>query len=205
MGWYHDQIANGEDPFADVRCSLPPKNLSLDTSSLNHIYHLCQRAVFVQAVEEGKPYFPPTFVKDGRFTRASQEKDSLADTANSYYKDIPGEWICLELNAQKILQLGIQILPQCAPEGTAENPINCWQIFGGITTAVPGLVISIHKMIRLSDGLFYAVDSKPCTDIPLHHVRKEEARAPSREVEARQLEPVNDKRGRTRCNPFRRK
>lgn len=203
MGWYHGQIANGEDPFGDASCSLPPKHHTLDTNTLKSIYHLCQRAVFAQAVEDGKPYFPPTFVKDGRFTRASQEKGTLIDTANTYYKNIPGEWICLELNAQRILELGIQILPACAPEGTAGNPINCLQIFGGITTTVPGLVIAIHKMIRLGDGHFYSMDDKPSYEISILYEGKVE-NAPAKAAEASQMDAIDNKRGKKMRNPFRR-
>jgi hypothetical protein len=206
MGWYHGQIANGEDPFAGASHSLPPKEPNLDTSALQSIYHLCQRTVFAEAVAAGTPYFPPTFVKDGRFTRASQDRGSLVNTANQYYKSTPGEWICLELDAQQILQLGIQILPQCAPEGTAANPINCLQIFGGIATNVPGLVISIYKMIRLADGFFYSMADTPSADIPCLHKRQVERKGQVEEsAPGNVAEAVNEKSGRKIGNPFRRK
>jgi hypothetical protein len=207
MGWYHGQMADGEDPFTGASCSLPPpKGLDLDTSTLRSIYHLCQRSVFAEAVAAGRPYFPPTFVQDGRFTRASQDRGSLVGTANQYYKSTPGEWICLELDGQKLLQLGIQILPQCAPEGTAANPINCIQIFGGIATTVPGLVVSIYKMIRLADGYFYSVSDTPSADIPGLHERQVETKVQTEEqAPAKVVEAVDDKSGKKIGNPFRRK
>lgn len=199
MGWYHGQIASGEDPFEQNggTCSLPPKVPSLDTSRLGSIFHICQKDLFLEAVNEGKPYFPPTFVTDGRFTRASQERSSLVDTANHYYKDSDGVWICLELNAQKILALGIQILPQCAPEGTQDKPINCLQIFGGIATTQVGLIISVNKMVRLKDGYFHSIEEKLCNDVPLVYmeISLESAPADERNKPVGQMKKIR--------NPFR--
>lgn len=203
MGWYHGQIASGDDPFDQKggSCSLPPKVSTLDTSRLRSIYHLCKLKTFLEAVTEGKPYFPPTFVADGRFTRASQEKSSLVDTANHYYKDTDGAWVCLELNAQRILELGIQILPQCAPEGSEEKPINCLQVFGGIATKQPGLIVKVNKMVRLADGYFHSIEDKPCKEVPLFFEKKVEEAAPEK-VEKAEAETTRN--GKKLRNPFRR-
>lgn len=165
MGWYHGQIAAGVNPYLD---DVDTPNTAGASKQLDKIYHLCQESNWTAAVASGEPYFPPTFVEDGRFTRASQEKSSLVATANLYYKSTPGEWICLELDATKLLAMGLQILPQCAPEGTKDEPVNCLQIFGGISTTTSGVVTNIFPMVRLGDGSFYAIGGATC-EIPKQH------------------------------------
>ena len=68
MGWYHGQIAEGINPYLD---DVDAPNTAGDTDKLDKIYHLCQESKWLAAVSAGEPYFPPTFVEDGRFTRAS--------------------------------------------------------------------------------------------------------------------------------------
>lgn len=158
-------MAEGIDPFGDSQAA-PTNAEGTAVPNLEKIYHICQASKWVAAVSNGVPYYPPTFVADGRFTRASQEKCSIVDTANHYYRGTPGKWICLELDAPKLLELGLQILPQCAPEGTADKPINCLQIFGGITTTIPGVVVAILPMIRLKDGFFHSL-GEPSTELAI--------------------------------------
>ena len=50
-----------------------------------HVYHLCRKQDWEAAKESQSPYFPRTFLKDGKFTRASLYLDDIADVANEYY------------------------------------------------------------------------------------------------------------------------
>jgi len=126
-----------------------------DVSSGRPIYHLCQREKWLQAVRSKQPYVPPTFWSDGRFTRGSCVLDSLVGTANTYYKGIEGEWLVLEMNPSIVHQMGTMIAVHRAPESTADEPIQCLKIHGGIPTAIPGLVAKIYRMQRNDeDGTF---------------------------------------------------
>ena len=148
-------------------CALPkkvqvppcPKSLT----GIEKIFHLCEKSQWDEAVEERAAYFPPTFHKDGKFTRASVFKEGLIDIANHFYKSIEGEWICLELNLKLLLDMGIVILPQeevnIAEDGKEEKddsaaPVQCFQIYSGITTVVPGLVTNIYPLNRSPCGTF---------------------------------------------------
>jgi len=46
-------------------------------------------------------YFPPTYAQDG-FTHLTAEPALLMDVANHFYKQEPGEWIVLKLEAAKL-------------------------------------------------------------------------------------------------------
>lgn len=122
------------------------------------IYHLCQKELWLQAVRSQQPYFPPTFWSDGRFTRGSCVVGSLVGTANTYYKNIEGEWLVLEMDPKLVHQMGTRIAVHRAPESSKEEPIQCLKIHGGIPTAIPGLVTKIYRMQRDDkDGTFLAM------------------------------------------------
>jgi hypothetical protein len=169
MGWFHAAFAAGElEGMEGESCAMPkkvqvppcPKSLT----GIEVIYHMCEKKDWDEAVKDRGAYFPPTFHKDGKFTRASVFKEGLIDVANHFYKAIEGEWICLELNLKLLLDLGVVILPQEeANEGDDGNeekkqdsgkPVQCFQIYSGITTVVPGLVLNIYPLNRSPCGTF---------------------------------------------------
>jgi hypothetical protein len=125
------------------------------------IFHLCQKSNWDAAYHKKEPYFPPTFLQDGKFTRATVYKEDIVSTANEYYKDTPGEWICLELNVKVLYGLGIPILAQIAPESTKDTPVKCLQVFGGINTTLPSLLQKVYPMKRAANGEFLAVQDPP--------------------------------------------
>jgi len=181
MGWFHAAYAAGEFDGVDVEgcggtCSLPPKKVQVPPcprtlTGLETIYHMCERAHWDEAVEERGAYFPPTFHKDGKFTRASVFKEGLIDTANHFYKESPGDWICLELNLKLMLDMGIVIIPQAEENADvdedgkeekddADIPVQCLQVYSGISTVINGLVRKIHTMKRspCGSGTFLALE-----------------------------------------------
>jgi hypothetical protein len=136
-------------PEENTSCPLPiesPPPPPPPESSI--IYHLCQKSNWDTAVNANQPYFPPTFLADGKFTRASLRKDDLISTANTFYKDVQGDWIVLEIDCQLLYSLGIIILVKEAPESTQTQPVSCLQVFGGISTSLSGLIIQICDMER---------------------------------------------------------
>lgn len=127
-----------------------------------NVYHLCRKTDWEGACNSKIPYFPRTFLKHGKYTRASMHLDDVAHVANQYYwKTSPTveEWIVLEIDVQFLFHgLGIPMEVAIAPESPKHLPIECLQIFGGISThpkIVGSLVKSVYKMKRRDvDGKF---------------------------------------------------
>ena len=187
MGWFHAAYAAGEldldgNGGGGGTCSLPRKKVQVPPcpttlTGIETIYHMTEKAVWEAAIKEGVAYFPKTFHKDGKFTRASIFKEGLIDVANHFYKDISqGEWICLELNLKYLLDMGIVVLPQPQEEsgGNGEedakeekddspSPVQCFQIYAGIPTMPElNLVKNIYPMKRGGCGTFLDLeDPKP--------------------------------------------
>ena len=143
------------------------------------IYHMCQSALFTEAANQHRDYFPPTYAHDG-FIHATAVPSMLIEVANHFYKDtrgrtIPyhhslvyissiGDWICLEIDPQ-LLANG----PQCvvyeapAPVGDKESfhqPDDASvqkfpHIYGGINASS---VIRTFPILRSDDGTFVAID-----------------------------------------------
>merc|ERR1712232_965723 len=85
----------------------------LGCTSHNHsdsdiLYHMCQKSLWEEAANAGTAYFPPTFDEDGGFTHATAVPKRLIDTANHFYTDTKGDWICLQLSRSGLEKLGIK-------------------------------------------------------------------------------------------------
>jgi hypothetical protein len=186
MGWYHDPSFQFENdaaassstpadttidtdtttdtdttsatPSGETACPLPPGGSPPPPPpAVEHIYHLAQKSKWQMSKAKKEPYFPPTYMKDGKFTRATVHKSDLVTTANEFYKDSTKsdvDFIVLELNCSILYSLGIPIMAQDAPESTEKKVVRCLQVFGGISTTLPGLVHKIYGMKRDTDGTF---------------------------------------------------
>lgn len=133
------------------------------------VYHMCQSSAYERAVASEAAYFPPTFVRDGRFTHATAVPADLITTANHFYTGTVGEWICIELDRQVLeKKLGIVTLFESAkPVGHIGIENDGWKndvndvyphIFGGIPVCVDGVVTNVYKMKRSGDGMFLSID-----------------------------------------------
>jgi len=60
------------------------------------IYHMMTRTEWEKAVQSQQAYFPPTFVEDGYYTHATAVPSRLVETANQFYQDVSGDWVCLQ-------------------------------------------------------------------------------------------------------------
>mmetsp|Transcript_108232 Transcript_108232/g.212098 ORF Transcript_108232/g.212098 Transcript_108232/m.212098 type:complete len:279 (+) Transcript_108232:63-899(+) len=106
------------------------------------IYHMCQRELWEAAKKSGQAYFPPTFEKDGFFTHATAVASRLITTANHFYQDVPGEWVCLRFRRSSLKKLGIVIRDERAlPVGekaTSEDWAEwvCPHVYGGLPPQV---------------------------------------------------------------------
>jgi hypothetical protein len=148
----------------ETACPLPPSSPPPPPPpDVESIYHLCQKSQWQEAKARRQPYFPPTFIIDGKFTRASVYKDDLVSTANLYYKENPADWVVLEISCKTIYALGIPILAQEAPESTPKETVKCLQVFGGISTTLPGLITKVYGMKRASSGEFLEILEPPAS------------------------------------------
>uniref|UniRef100_A0A7S2RPF2 Cupin n=1 Tax=Eucampia antarctica TaxID=49252 RepID=A0A7S2RPF2_9STRA len=131
------------------------------------LYHMCQKTLWEEASHNGKAYYSPTFETDGFFTHATAVPERLIETANHFYTQTLGEWICLELSRSALENIGIitkdeQPLPVAdavVSENWVKNNWVCPHIYGGIPT-VDGLNVlqKIHPIIRTDDGKFVNID-----------------------------------------------
>ena len=60
------------------------------------LYHMTTKAEWEKAKVENNAYFPKTFEVDGHYTHATSVPSRLIETANHFYQDVEGDWICLK-------------------------------------------------------------------------------------------------------------
>jgi len=138
---------------------------SADDPEPEILYHMCQKALWEEAKRSGHAYFPPTFETDG-FTHATAVPSRLIDTANHFYQDVPGEWVCLRFKRSALRRSGIITKDEEAmPVGDKAVGADwgnwvCPHVFGGIP---PSVVDAEFPMAR--DGPAYTV-IEGLTDVP---------------------------------------
>jgi len=127
-------------------------NGSVVSSDPDIIYHMCQRDVWEAAKRAGGAYFPASFVKDGYFTHATAIPQLLIETANHFYQESVGDWICLRMSRAALYHRGIIVkYEDAAPVNDKSiNPkhsrVICPHIYGGIP--VEGIVDAEYPMVR---------------------------------------------------------
>lgn len=128
------------------------------------IYHMCQKHLWDKSLESKSAYFPPTYETDGFFTHATAVPERLLETANHFYTETTGEWICIELDSDALSNLGISTLfEEAKPVGETGVPDNsddwqCPHIYGGIPGHIDGIVTKIYKMERDDKGNFLSIE-----------------------------------------------
>jgi uncharacterized protein (DUF952 family)/mannose-6-phosphate isomerase-like protein (cupin superfamily) len=105
------------------------------------LYHMCQRAQWEAAQKAGEAYFPPTFEADG-FTHATGVPSRLIETANHFYQQVAGEWVCLRMTRTALRKVGIVVRDERALPVGAQAVGETWgtwvcpHILGGIPPSV---------------------------------------------------------------------
>ena len=56
---------------------------------------MCVKADWEAAKAKSEAYYPPTFEADGNYTHATAVAERLIQTANHFYQESVGDWICL--------------------------------------------------------------------------------------------------------------
>jgi uncharacterized protein (DUF952 family) len=150
-----------------------------DDDNDDKIYHMCQKSLWEEAVIAGNAYYPPTFEQDGFFTHATAVPGRLLLMANHFYKNVPGDWICIELNHIVLQQKAgiITKFEQAKPVGLTRPPSTAatnnnsnkeeeetetsfWiypHIFGGIPSHIDGVVTNIFPMKRDENGSYLSI------------------------------------------------
>ena len=128
------------------------------------IYHMCQTSIYEKAMKEKTAYFPPTFHQDGKFTHATAIAANLVTTANHFYTETKGDWVCIELDRDALEKLGlVTIFESAKPVGDIDTDGD-WKndvfphIFGGLPLHVDGVLTNTYKMKRSDDGTFLSID-----------------------------------------------
>jgi len=108
------------------------------------LYHMTSLREWEAAKDKDEAYYPKTFEVDGNYTHATAVPARLIDTANHFYQDVEGDWICLEFK-RSVLQkkFGIVVKDEEAmPVGEQDVKSDwkdkkwiCPHVYGGIPLA----------------------------------------------------------------------
>jgi len=129
------------------------------------LYHMCQRQLWEAAKASGEAYFPPTFEADG-FTHGTAVPSRLIATANHFYQDVVGDWVCLQFRRSALRRLGIVTRDERAMpvgEKSTSGDFNSWicpHIFGGI----PPQVVDAEFPMEREGATFNVI--RGLTDLP---------------------------------------
>lgn len=116
------------------------------------LYHMLPLADWEAAKAAKVAYFPRTFEEDSFLTHATGVPSRLVDTANHYYQDVEGEWVCLTFTRSALRARGIFVRDEHATAvgdiSTDPNLMADWvcpHIIGGIPLDI---VEKIYPMAR---------------------------------------------------------
>ena len=126
------------------------------------IYHMCDKDAYNDATKDGGVYYPPTYQQDG-FIHATAEPKLLLDVGTYFYKEVKGDWICLEIDPILVGREGTVKYEAPAPVGNIdaydhekegkEQP-KFPHIYGGIKSSA---VTKTFKILRAEDGTFLSI------------------------------------------------
>lgn len=167
----HCGIKNTVNNDKQVSCNNEPTDVvngthktSFEAQENDYIYHMCQKKLWDDAVKLGIAYFPPTFEVDGGFTHATALPQRLIQTANHFYSQTVGDWICLQLSMKALHTKGIVTRYEqpknvgSIATGMDWNDWACPHIFGGIpTTQNDTVLIQTFPMERNELGIFVGI------------------------------------------------
>jgi hypothetical protein len=114
------------------------------------LYHMTTKAEWEAAKAVGV-YYPKTYEADGYYTHATGVPSRLVTTANHFYQDVPGEWVCVAFCRSTLRMCGIHVRDeQALPVG--DKPVGddwgewiCPHVIGGLPTHV---ITREYKMTR---------------------------------------------------------
>lgn len=105
------------------------------------LYHMTTVAAWEEAKKAGI-YYPETYEKDGFYTHATGVPSRLLSTANHFYQDVQGDWVCLSFTRTALWKKGIHVRDEAAmPVGDKQVGSEwsnwvCPHVIGGIPTDI---------------------------------------------------------------------
>lgn len=124
---------------------------ALPASDIDVLYHMTSKKLWEECVALDHAYYPPTFEFDGNYTHATAVASRLITTANHFYQDDEGDWVCLEFSRTALKRCGI-IVKDEEPLPVGDKAIGedwkewvCPHVYGGIP---PSVVHKVNPMIR---------------------------------------------------------
>lgn len=105
------------------------------------LYHMTTRAEWEAAKVEGI-YYPKTYEADGYYTHATAVPSRLITTANHFYQDVRGEWVCVTFTRTALRKCGIHVRDERAmPVGDKAVSDDwgewvCPHVIGGLPTHI---------------------------------------------------------------------
>ena len=125
------------------------------------VFHMVEVKNWRQTITTDSIYYPPTYEADG-FTHGTANPAKLLSVANHFYKDIVGDWYCLQMTVQGLADTGVKIIfePAAAVGNTvSKNEADSGELFphiyGGIS---PAAVTRIYPVTRDEFGGFSRID-----------------------------------------------
>lgn len=115
------------------------------------LYHMTTAAEWEACKASGEAHYPRTFEEDGHYTHATAVAARLITTANHFYQDVEGDWVCLQFKRSALRKCGIFVRDEEAmPVGDQAVGEDwgdwvCPHIIGGIP---PSVVDAVYPMIR---------------------------------------------------------
>lgn len=106
------------------------------------LYHMCPVARWEAAKAAGVAMFPPTFEKDGNLTHATAVPSRLIETANHFYQEVVGDWVCLRFTRSALRRQGIFVRDEHASPVGGQAVGDDWgewvcpHVIGGLPPAV---------------------------------------------------------------------
>jgi uncharacterized protein (DUF952 family) len=122
------------------------------------ILHLVSQSEWEAALPL-KDYLPSAFAADG-FIHCTFGEDELLAVANRFYRQVPGEFLVLEIDESKVTA-PIKWEPPIHPDGTPTDGIDQVlypHIYGPLNRSA---ITGIKKLVRNNDGWFVR-DSISC-------------------------------------------
>ena len=73
------------------------------------LFHMTTKAQWEAAKASDSAYYPTTYEEDGFYTHATGVPSRLVTTANHFYQDVPGEWVCVSFTRSALRRCGIHV------------------------------------------------------------------------------------------------
>ena len=153
----HREEEDGSSVAAKL-ATLHAKKSAPPGEPIDTLYHMCQSSMWEEAKRSATAYFPPTFAADGNMTHATAVPSRLIETANHFYQEWAGEWVCLRFSRAALRKRGIIVVDEEAKPvgdqavGDTWGAWVCPHIFGGI----PPEVVDKEYPMRRPDGKRFA-------------------------------------------------